>query len=562
MATAGELLGYTGNANLGLGSNSDIPVSNPSDLGFTNQNLRDIALQDHQNNILKWKQKIDERDKLYEALSTGQMKIGDTLERDMPTVNKALDEQTQAFQDWMKKGYGDIDGAIAYRKATQKASEVTVQAQARKAFFDRENADISKEPLPKFQQSRKQNLDSNLGNFWGDLVPYEPTARLDIGSIEKFAQPYKTEFSDPKRPLEKAKRTYFSYNDTLKNAGAYALTPDGLYNLQQFHDTLQGMQPLDLYNKVKDINRELDRYNKERGLTAGQNDYAAPIQMVPQYEDGKLSGVDFHNEPLDKLAAKFSLAGQAAYQSDAWELDKSKEALQKLAIDREKLGIERQNAQSNRIRANATAQRAGAYSRLQGLKAKQMTDEEKHTRGFWDGIVDKIESKQVREKKDGPMIDDDYIFTGNLPKGYRFNAGVNSKGEPIELHPFTTPQGVPFYKTKKRLAAEIPNSGLGVGDEVSKQFLADAWKRSKALGKPNTRTYDEYIKSLIRNGTLDLEIEGETEEYSPDKKTKIISRSTANFESALQSAKALSNKSVSSKLDEPLFDENQEPEPE
>lgn len=326
MATVSELLSYQGNAGLGLGSNADIPLSPDKPLEFVNTVLRDVAARDAQKNLLKYQQQINDRDKLYDALASGAVKVGDILERDMPVMQKALDEQTKAFQDWMKKGYGDPQGAMAYKRATQAANDVATQAQARKLGNDREMMVISKEGIPRFAEERKKNLGKNLDSFWSDWNPYQETNRLNVDPIEKFSQQLSEAFTDPKQPLYKGKRDYFSYDDTLKNATKYSLEPEGLYNLQVFHDTLSGMQPVELMDKVKGINTELQRYNTERGLKEGDKDYANPIQLV-QLPNGKM-GI---NEPLDKLAAKFSLAGQEKFKTEALELDKDKFALQKQA---------------------------------------------------------------------------------------------------------------------------------------------------------------------------------------------------------------------------------------
>lgn len=521
MATAQDFLSYTGNAGLGLGSSPEIPISNPKDLDFVNQNLRDIALQDHQNNLLKYKQKIDERDKLYESLQNGQIKVGDTLERDLPTVNSALDQQTQAFQDWMNKGYGDIQGAVNYRRATQKANEVVTQAQARKVFFDKENNRGFL--LPKFQQDRTDHLQGQLGNFWGDLTPYEPTSTLDVVAIQKFTQPFQTEVTDPNRPLEKGKRTYFSYNNALKNATDSFLTPEGSYNLSQLHDTLQSMPPLDLYNKVKGINSELARYNQQRRLVQGDPDFATPIQAVPQYDgQNNLTGLAL-NEPLDKLAAKFSLAGQPQYQNDNWELDKSKQ-------EQVQLGINKENAESNRIRANAAAQRASAYARLQGLKSKKMTDEEKRVKGFWDDIVNKVNDYKL---SDGTK--DDMVLIGNVPAGYQNIAGLDKDGKPIKLEPLTRGSDgrTKYYDTKYY--------GGKDGQELQKDFLKNKYNDYKSAG--GNANYGDYLKQLIKSGVVDLELVGKN--------------GTANFNTALQTAQSISNK-VTKKGEEPLFQGQEE----
>lgn len=322
MATGEQILSYPGSG--GLGSNANIPVSYGKPLDFVNETIRDIGLRDAQKNMVIYQQKIRDRDKMLELLDSGEIKVGDTLKNDLPVVQKAIDNQTQAFTDWMKKGVGDVQGAMAYKKATQDARDATTQAQARKKMYDEEQKNIGSEKLPKFAEARKQNLQKNLSDFWADWTPYQQFQSLDIDPITKFAQPITTVLpEDNNHPYQKGKRTYVSYNDALKNAQNYGLTPEGQYNLETFHSTLQDMSPLELGGKIRQTNIELARYNKERGLRPGDPDYVTPIQAVPQVgQDGKMTvGL---NEPLPSLAAKFSLAQHPNYQIDQWDVDKNK----------------------------------------------------------------------------------------------------------------------------------------------------------------------------------------------------------------------------------------------
>lgn len=347
MATKlGELISYQPNQALGLGSNASIPVSEGRPLEFTNQILRDIGAREFQKNILRYQQSIKDRDNMLEALSAGDIKVGDILERDMPVVRSVLDRQTEAYKEWMKKGYGNLDGAVAYKKATQAANEAVTQAQARKLYNDRENTLAAQEKIPKFSEARKKWVDNNLSNFWQDLVPFQETSRLNFAPIEKFAQPITQEFKDPKNEFYKGKRTFFSWGDTLRNAMEYSLTPEGLDNLGQLRQSFEEMSPVELADNVKQINKQLERYNKERGVLEGDQDYVTPIQVV-QLPNKKLSV----NEPMDKLAAKISLAGQPQFKTETLDLDDAALKIAKyktdlandrarIANDRNRLGLD------------------------------------------------------------------------------------------------------------------------------------------------------------------------------------------------------------------------------
>lgn len=517
MATASEFLSYRGDPALGFGANGDVPVSNPDELGFANQNLRDIALQDHQNQIIKYKQAIDDRDKMYEALQQGTIKVPDILDSDRTVVNNALDKQTQAYTDWMKKGYGNLDGAAAYKKATQAASEAVTQAAARKLFFDKENNDISKEPLPKFQQARKDNLNKNLSNFWGDLVPYEPAARLDMGRVDKYVTPFTTEIDDDKNhPLEKGTRSYFSYRDALKNANTDFLTPDGSYNLQQLHDTLQGMDPMDLYNKIKGVNQELNRYNVERGLNPGDPDYASPIQGVPQYDQNKnLSGLAL-NEPVGALAAKMALAGQQKYQSDSWALDKTKEA-------EAKLNIEKQKADSDAIYKRAMAGAAGTKARAYAAHIAQQLSLRK-TQADKDQLLDELWNRNLTQQESliqgrgNNLVNFAPIKADNSLPVYTIKDNKATQLMPIGAEPVWSQYKDPSDHSKG------PATGAKVlyykgghydqeyvldGSPVDLPRVNDIYKNfKKVAGKSWAGSFDDFLKQGIKSGRFKVRLRG------------------------------------------------------
>jgi hypothetical protein len=513
---------YTGDAGLGLGGNADIPVSYGQPLETTNQTIRDVALRDSQKNMFLFQQKVKDRDKMYELLDSGEVKLGDILERDMPVVNKALDRQTEAFNEWMKKGAQDPAGAMAYKKATREAQQAATQAQYRKHYYDQESDNLSKERLPKFAEARKAHMEKNLSSFWADATPFQQFSTLDVNPIVGFSKPIETILpDDPTKPYQKGKRTYYSYDDALKNAQNYGLTPEGSFNLKTFHDTLTEMPPLELADKIKTVNQELARYNQQRGLKPGDKDFVTPIQAVPQVgKDGKLSMVGI-NEPLDKLAAKFSLAQHPQYQTDTFDIDKGKLDLFK--------------AQSGRISAQAAATRAGAYAALQNKKLKDLNEDEKRVKGFWDGVVDR-----VGEFKSNTGNKVDFLWLGNLPKGYTYMAGVDAKGQPIALKPFTFTDNK--GKTSEYYQPRYRNTQTG--ENIAKDFLNDKFKTYKDAGGKGD--YNTYLRSLIKSGVVDLELAGEN--------------GTADFESALQSARALSNK-VGAGKEEPVYSET-EPQPE
>ena len=65
METGSSILNYVGNANLGLGENTAIPVAaEKPDLDAVNQAAQNLRMYDHQNNIMLYQQKIAGKSKI------------------------------------------------------------------------------------------------------------------------------------------------------------------------------------------------------------------------------------------------------------------------------------------------------------------------------------------------------------------------------------------------------------------------------------------------------------------------------------------------------------------
>lgn len=525
MATGSEILSYQGNAELGLGSNPDIPVSSNKDLDLINQTSRDIYL----NNIARNKQmfdlKVKDRDQLLQALDEGEIKTGDLLNGDEPWVRESLDKMDEAFDNWTKKGVRDIDAARAYKKAKRDAQERTTQAQMRKLAFDKENQQLASDKLPRTQAARKAHIDNMVnGDKWADITPYQQTLDLDFDPIKAYAKPTTTEVSDPRRPLYKGKRTYIDFAPTQAEATKDFLeNNDVRENQVGLFNEYQKLPAQRAYQDYGAIQRRLMEYNKQRGFKPGDKNFVE--LKIATNPDGSPLLKDNHlvlNESVPDFAAKWAIAQQPLFQTEAFELDKNATAYE--------LGKERNRIAGLNATANMT--RAKAYGDLQKKKLSSMTDNEKQIKGFWDGVVDRVGEMQL---KGGGKAD--YLLRGNLPEGYTYMAGVDAKGQPVALKPKITKRAdgsqFEYYETRY-------NNG-STGDQVNKNFLNgkyDAYKKAGGAGD-----YNSYLRNLIKQGVIDLEIVGQN--------------GTADFNTALQSARALSNK-VGAGKEEPVFSETEQ----
>lgn len=509
MATASELISNSGNANLGL-TNTAIPVTTAKDLDLINQTARDVYINGLNRNQQLFQQKLKERDQLLSAIDSGDLKVGDLLEEDTPFVKEGLEKLDQAFENRIKKGMNDLDAAREYKKALRDAQDRVTQAQGRKVFYDSESGAIGQETLPRKQDARKKNLDGVIkGGFWKDITPYQQTQDLDIqGSILSTAANVTSEFTDPKT-FTKGKRTEFDYDKTLQaNVNNFLNDANKRYDQSQLVREIQELDPQTFGKTMESMNNRIAEYNKLKGLAPNAAGYVEPIKF------DIVQGRGIVAEKMPDFAAKYTLANQKPFGAIETAFDK----------DRANFALGQERNRIAGINAGANSMRARAYSALQNKKLSQMTEDEKQGNKIWSGIIDRI---KTHPNTDG----NDVVWYGDLPKGYSYIAGLNQDGKPIELKP-KTKGTVKYYETRYKSAD---------GQDIEKDFLKTQYNDYKTLAKQKGYKSDEYkewIKGLIRDGAINLELAGEN--------------GTADFETAFQTVRSLSNK-LSTKGEEPVF---------
>jgi hypothetical protein len=373
---------YTGDAGLGLGGNSQIPVSSQSDLKSINDLGERIMLQNMAQNKAIYDQKLKERDQLLSQISSGDIKVGDLLEDDMPIVKKGLEDLDNAWEEMVRKGVNDLDAQKKYKSALREAQDRVTQAQGRKVFYDAESQAMAGEKVPRKQDARRGHLKNVIeGGFWKDLNPYQQTLDYDFNVIRGYAKPQETTIADPNRPLYKGKRTFYDFADTARNAAQDFVENNEAREYQQgLFNSYQSMPPDEASKELQAINNRLMEYNQERGFEPGTPEYVElKIEVDPQ------SGQFAIAESVPDFAAKWALANQQQYQSDVFDVDKA-------ALDIAEL--------DERIRHNKATEAADKNKLSLGWaefnqKAKQAGGNEKAAVGakeYAEGLLKKLNS--------------------------------------------------------------------------------------------------------------------------------------------------------------------------
>lgn len=490
MATGAEILSYQGSG--GLGSNADIPVSPAKDLDVVNQSIRDVALRSAQKNMMLYQEKVKQRDKMFEMLANDEIKVGDHLERDNARVKSAMEDMDVAFHDWMKEP-NNLDKAHNYQKVKRNANDVALQANARKLYFDKESADSKNDRIPSIAEKRNQHLESVLSNFDGDLTPFQPFNTFNPDLINGLARSQTIELPDDvKKPYQKGKRTFVDYGDTLQRAGQQFLNPDASYNQRLLHDTLLEMPTPEFADTIKGVNAKLTEHNKKRGIVDPSDpSYAKPIIPIRDKQTGKWN----FTESLPELAAKFSLAQQANFQQDAFDIDKGKLDIYKAQEDvrhnkaMEAIGWGRIGVDKDKLNKASADDLTGADSVIRTLSNIITKGEEANKPNLFSRIIGS------NKKQDTFVIADPTLLQqfGKIDKdGKQFDipdvVEYNKKNGQLNLLYYKSKNGVPVLKDGQPEMDDTKQKSLDERTwiaETTKQFFPN-----KDIGSINSLIND------------------------------------------------------------------------
>jgi hypothetical protein len=301
------------------------------------------------------------------------------------------------------------------------------------------------------------------------------------------------------------------------------ITPD-----EQFIETTKGIRfNPDKYNKLADTFYMLpDARGIQLRETLKKRFDSLPDELKSNYKDQPDPVKSWYIDLMDQYRSRDELNTEIKHNPN-WK-------------NPQELALEKFKAQSGRISANASMMRAQKYGQLADKKLNELDDTQKTTKGFWDGVVDRVRRHQVRQDPKGDPITGNYIYAGDLPASYKNMGGVGADGKPIALEPFKTGKGVAYYKTR-------------IMDTTGKELSADElFKMYKSSG--TKMSYDDAIRTLIKRGSLDLEVIGNTKNANNEDVPAV-----ANFDTAEQVARALNNKN-NQKGDEPIFPYEENPQ--
>ena len=561
-----NLLSYTGDASLGLGSSPQIPVSSTEDLKAVNETTARIQQQNAYRNHEIFQQKIKDRDNLYNAIDSGDIKIGSVLEQDRPIVKSALDNLDKAYFDRVKKGVNDLDAAAAYKKALRDAQETVTHANARQVYHTSESVALSSDQLPSHQQARKANMDKVLSNFHCDLTPYVPALDFDHEGMNTFnlkdslidnagiATPQNnvtqwTSTTDKggkitTKHTEKVMPGKAAPVQKISGGGATIDTPNGavsLYdtipgkyidyekiktnandgflhdekqqvNQQKWREAFEGQNPTEAVQSLTAYNNRIKQYNTERGFVNPTDaGFVSEIKFIQNPQTGQIHIA----ETAPDFAAKTSLASVPGNFVQKDQLTLNKDAANYL-VAKEKADTDaiykKTMAANAGLRARAYAANIGQQMKLRSTDAeKDQFLEDMYKRNL-------VQQKSLVVGGGGNMVGLANITAQNSLPVFTLEGKTVKQLVPIDAKPIYSSDN---YNDKGELDVKSGAKPLRyeggyykptyrIGDkEASNESIMNIYSNFKKIqGKKWAGGYDDFIKQAIQSGDIKVRLTG------------------------------------------------------
>ncbi len=581
--TGSQILAYTGNANSGLGANSDIPVSaDKPEFDAVQQASQNLRLFDHQNNIMLYQQKIADRDKALQLLAQGKVNAGKILPEDQKYYDEAEKAQTEAYK--AIKGMQDKDGIANYLSATQKLNDLVTNAQHRWVEITKLEDEKAKKALPKDIEAYDAHIKKQRAKAIGELVdPYQTAFSFNDDEMRKLItgtqmitkgsggispdQPKTVTTTDangkvttktvtaPLKPIAGVKQKgtavagsglsafqetpekYYDFPTMLKRAEQlYVTDPTQTENQRQlftkFHEASLSMQE----DLIKKYNDRIKTYNIQRGIEPDADGNYPDLIKAKKINDKIVL-----DENPASFAAKHTLATIEGDYVQKPQKEFNKDIAEYL------LGKQKADTDTfyKKSMAAATNKKADAFvSNVKSQIAARGGNEKEQT-----AYLDNVWKRNILGQ---PFLTTKYGTDGTAPVLLENKNSLpiftfNNDGKPTLLKPIG---GKPIIENKKVVGYEGGNykqEFIYNGRQVAYPQLEKMYQAVKAANPKWDGTMDDYVKGMIEQDGSGLEIKLIGENGASDMK---ISRSAL---------KAISNP-VTGKGEEGVFEMPEEPE--
>jgi hypothetical protein len=440
-----DLLSYQGSG--GLGDNPDIPAIATTSLKTINDTARDIMLLSNERQILKWKQKVADRDKLNELVLKNQVQPGDIRPEYQPLFDRAKADVEKEYGKWG----GNLNDTDGYRKYQEKAGmlqDLTAHARSKTLGLSALQQQEAKETLPWKKKKIQDFIDQQKKKgFWDQVDPYEELYTFNIDPVNKL---YKTGTTVSRSPdgITTYEDVFGDYDQTLKNAqNEFVNQGETAQDMSQWYNEFDNYDPVQKRKALEAINQQLDKYNKERGLIQGQPGFVAPVKTVADPNNP-------NNQKLADSVQEFSAK---------WAMSQQPKFLERTP----KIDYKLLSAQTARERANVDAIYKQAMASTARMKAG----------AYIDNVKSLIKSRVNVQDQNNQL---DELYSRNLLQQPSLVQG-RGKGK-VSLSYLQADNSLPIFTLKGKTPEQlVPINGKPVYDKYDDAKKTKPSKGAKVL---------------------------------------------------------------------------------
>jgi hypothetical protein len=429
MATGAEILSYHGDVGLGLGSSPGVSaLPDKSSLETINGTVRDLMLLNQQNNLEKFKQKVNDRNQLQALIYNNQVQTGEIDPNDRKYVDSAKSDVEKAYLDW-GGDMNDTKGYAKYQAAVSRLRDTATHAQTRWASLAQMRQQIAQETLPWKKQKMQDWYDQQEKK--GFEAPIDPYQQQFDFSVKPILDNFKTVTG-----ITRGKDGFF-YNQAHADYGATqkameaAFTENGetAEDMRQFRQRVQDYDQPQLLKFINSTNAQIKKYNDEIGEKSGN--VVQPLQVHQDAATGKW----LINESTTDFAAKYALASQEQYVSQTPNKDMNDiyDKRIKAVQEQERLGI----MKDRNAAAWFTAETGRKNEQLREREDAGLGDAGKQVTQLWDNILPQMTPADPEALKfiGGEESGQFAIDASKLPPSFSNVGGIDANGKPIPLKP-------------------------------------------------------------------------------------------------------------------------------
>lgn len=181
--TGVDILNIKPDSSMGLAQDSNIPVPAVA-LDQTNKANDDLRVYDHQINLMKYQRKLQNKDRMLEALEKGQVAVGDIEPEDKKYFDEAEKKAREAFlavKDIEPDENGQNPAYENSKAAQQDLKDVANVLQLRRVELQALRKELANTVSPSERKAREKHLaEQKAKDPFATITPYQKSLTVDM----------------------------------------------------------------------------------------------------------------------------------------------------------------------------------------------------------------------------------------------------------------------------------------------------------------------------------------------------------------------------------------------